>query len=119
MGIYVNNQLVTVQNGAALNTQVSLGAGNRTLWWKSGITVAEPRYVPVNVTVQQLGTKLSSLQASSGWNSWGQGRPNYTDCSPSPCNGFQFSHVPNIASPSLSGKATAFTLGGLAALLPG
>jgi hypothetical protein len=28
MGVYVNNQLVTVQNGATLNTQVNLGAGS-------------------------------------------------------------------------------------------
>jgi hypothetical protein len=66
----------------------------------------------VNVTVQQIGTKLSNLQTSGGWNSWGQGPPNYFDCSPSPCNGYEFSHTPNISSPSLSGNATQFTLGG-------
>jgi hypothetical protein len=112
MGVYVNNQLVTVQNGASLNTQVNLGAGAQNTVVEEWDYCGGASYVPLNVTVQQNGTKLSNLQASSGWNSWGQGPPNYSDCSPSPCNGFQFSHTPNVSSTSLSGNATQFTLGG-------
>jgi len=112
MGVYVNNKLTTVQSGAKLNAQITLGAGAQNTVVEEWDNCGGAAYIPVNVTVQQVGTKLSNLQASKGWNSWGQGPPNYVDCSPSPCSGFQFSHSPNIASPSLSGNATQFTLGG-------
>jgi hypothetical protein len=115
MGVYVKGQLVVVQNGAALNTQVNLGAGAQNTVVEEWDNCGGASYVPINVTS---GETLSNLQTSNGWNSWGQGPPNYVDCSPSPCNGFQFSHTPNIASPSLSGKATAFTLGGLSGTSP-
>ena len=118
MGVYVNNQLITVQNGAALNTQVNLGAGTQNTVVEEWDNCGGASYVPIKVTVQQVGTKLSNLQTSGGWNSWGQGPPNYVDCSPSPCNGFQFSHTPNVSSPSLSGKATAFSLGGPSGTAP-
>ena len=118
MGVYVNNQLVIVQNGAKLNTQVSLGVGVQHTVVEEWDYCGGASYVPVNVTVQQIGTKLSNLQASTGWNSWGQGPPNYGDCSPSPCNGFQFSHTLNVSSPSLSGDATQFTLGGVNGTAP-
>lgn len=118
MGVYVNNQLVSVQNGAALNTQVNLGAGVQNTVVEEWDNCGGAAYVPINVTVQQVGTKLANLQSSTGWNSWGQGPPNYVDCSPSPCNGYQFSHTPNVSSPSLSGHATQFTLGGPSGTAP-
>jgi hypothetical protein len=118
MGVYVNNQLVTVQKGATLNTQVNLPAGVQNTVVEEWDNCGGAAYVPVKVTVQQIGAKLAGLQASNGWNSWGQGPPNYVDCSPSPCNGFQFSHTPNISSPSLSGNATKFTLGGPSGTAP-
>ena len=112
MGVYVNNQLVVVQSGAALNAQVNLGAGAQNTVVEEWDKCGGASYVPINVTLGQTGTTLSSLQTSGGWNRWGQGPPNYVDCSPSPCNGVQFSLSPDVSSPSLSGKATAFTLGG-------
>jgi hypothetical protein len=112
MGVYVNNKLILTQAGAKLNAQVTLGAGSQNTVVEEWDACGGASYVPVNVTVQGSGTKLSNLQTSTGWNSWGQGSPNYVDCSPSPCNGFQFSHTLNVASPSLSGHATQFTLGG-------
>ena len=112
MGVYVNNQLIVVQNGAKLNTQVNLGAGSQRTVVEEWDYCGGASYTPINVTVQQIGTKLSNLQASTGWNSWGQGPPNYVDCSPSPCNGYQYSHTLNVSSPSLSGHATKYTLGG-------
>jgi len=112
MGVYVNNKLIVVQNGAKLNTQVSLGAGSQKTVVEEWDYCGGASYTPINVTVQQSGAKLSNLQASTGWNSWGQGSPNYVDCSPSPCNGFQFSHSLNASSLSLSGNATKYTLGG-------
>jgi len=112
MGVYVNNKLVVVQNGAKLNTQLSLGAGSQNTVVEEWDNCGGAAYVPVPVTILTSGTKLSNLQTSTKWNSWGQGPPNYVDCSPSPCNGFQFSHTLNVSSPSLSGNATKFTLGG-------
>ena len=118
MGIYVNNQLVVVQNGATLKAQVSLGAGAQKTVIEEWDACGGASFVPVDVTVQGSGTRLSNLQTSAGWNSWGQGPPSYVDCSPSPCNGFQFSHALNVASPSLSGNATKFTLGGASGTAP-
>ena len=112
MGVYVNNQLVVIQNGANLNTLVNLGTSAQKTVVEEWDYCGGASYTPINVTVQQIGTKLSNLQRSTGWNSWGQGPPDYIDCSPSPCNGIQFSHSLNVSSPSLSGNATQFTLGG-------
>jgi len=112
MGVYANNKLVYVANGGVLNAQVSLAAGPQQTvvqeWDKCGGST----YVAVPLVVQSTGTLLQNLQKSQKWNSWGQGPPDYGDCSPSPCNGFQFSHTANIASPSLSGSSTEFSLGG-------
>jgi len=119
MGVYVNNKLTTVQNGASLNAQVSLGAGAQNTVVEEWDYCGGASFIPVNLTVLGgQGKVLSNLQASAGWNSWGQGPPNYVDCSPSPCNGFQFSHTPKISSPSLSGNATQFTLGGPSGTAP-
>jgi hypothetical protein len=118
MGIYVNNQLAVVQIGAKLNAQVFLGPGVQKTVVEEWDACGGASFVPVNVTVQGNGTRLYNLQASAGWNSWGQGPPSYVDCSPSPCNGFQFSHALNVVSPSLSGNATKFTLGGASGPAP-
>jgi len=112
MGVYVNNKLIFVQDGPQLNTQVTLNAGVQNTVVEEWDNCGGASYLPVNLAVQQIGTKLSKLQSSYGWNSWGQSPPSYVDCSPSPCNGIEFSHTLDIASPSLSGNATEFTLGG-------
>jgi hypothetical protein len=112
MGVYVNNKLTVVQNGTKLNAQISLGTGSQSTVVEEWDYCGGASYVPVALTVQASGTKLSNLQTSKGWNSWGQGPPNYADCSPSPCNGYQYSHALNVSSPALSGNATKFTLGG-------
>jgi hypothetical protein len=56
-------------------------------------------------------TTLSAIQASAGWNSWGQLAPVYQDCS-APCPGVTWSMKQAISSPSLSGNATEFQIGG-------
>ena len=118
MGVYVNNKLILTQTGAKLNAQVTLGAGPQNTVVEEWDACGGASTVPVNVTVQGSGTKLSNLQTSTGWKSWGQGPPSYADCSPSPCNGFQFSHTLNVASTSLSGHATRFNLGGASGTAP-
>jgi hypothetical protein len=52
------------------------------------------------------------LQSSGGWGQYGQGPPNFVDCSPSPCDGIAFSMTQGSNSPSLSGNATIFNVGG-------
>jgi hypothetical protein len=60
------------------------------------------------------GQSFSNLQQSQGWASYGQGPPSFIDCSPSPCDGITFSMKQDIASPSLSGSATQYSLAGTA-----
>lgn len=65
------------------------------------------------------GTVIAKINTRSGnWESWGQGAPKFVDCSPSPCNGYQWSQTFNVSSPSLSGDATKFTLGGPSGTAP-
>jgi hypothetical protein len=52
------------------------------------------------------------VQSSGGWSQYGQGPPDFVDCSPSPCNGVSFSMTQGVQSPSMSGKATIFNVGG-------
>jgi hypothetical protein len=54
---------------------------------------------------------LSNIQASSGWESWGQLAPLYADCD-APCPGVNWTLTQGIASPSLSGNAAEFDLSG-------
>ena len=55
---------------------------------------------------------FSNLQRSGGWGQFGQGPPNFVDCSPSPCDGISFSMSQGVSSPSLSGDASEFNVGG-------
>ena len=55
---------------------------------------------------------FSNLQRSGGWAQYGQGPPDFVDCSPSPCDGISFSMSQGVSSPSLSGAAAEFNVGG-------
>jgi hypothetical protein len=46
------------------------------------------------------------------WKSWGQGGPNYADCSPSPSNGYAWSMKFGITLPSLNNNAAEFMING-------
>jgi hypothetical protein len=60
---------------------------------------------------QQQGKTFSSLQSSTGWNQAGQGPPDFQDCNP--CGPqITFSMEQGIGSPSMSGSATQFNIGG-------
>jgi hypothetical protein len=63
-------------------------------------------------TAPSSAPSFSNLQRASGWGQFGQGPPNFVDCSPSPCNGISFSMTQGINSPSQSGSSTQFYLGG-------
>lgn len=58
------------------------------------------------------GKSFSNLQRAGGWGQFGQGPPNFVDCSPSPCDGISFWMQQGVNNPSKSGSATQFNLGG-------
>lgn len=109
MGIYTApGQLAYVSNGSTLNTNLSLGAGTYNAvveeWDKcGGATTA-----PVTITV---GNAFKNVQQSGGWGEAGQGPPLFIDCNP--CGPqITFSMQQGVKSPSLSGSATQFNIGG-------
>ncbi|MGA9508384.1 MAG: Ig domain-containing protein [Candidatus Sulfotelmatobacter sp.] len=67
---------------------------------------------PTTSAGQSAGTSLTSLQHSGGWAEFGQGPPKFIDCSPSPCDGISFWMNQGVQSPSLSGQATEYNVGG-------
>lgn len=58
------------------------------------------------------GKMFSNIQSAGGWAQFGQGPPDFVDCSPSPCDGITFGMQQQINNPSKSGSATQFSLGG-------
>jgi len=81
----------------------------------TGLSKPQPLQITVSTTpVTSSANTFSNLQHSGGWAPYGQGPPDFVDCSPSPCNGISFSMSQNISSPSMSGQATQFSLGGTA-----
>ncbi len=111
-GIYVDNKLTYVVQGASLNTQLSLSQGAHSTVVEEWDYCGGAAYSNVNVTVVNSGsgTTISSLQDNQGWNSWGQLPPDYVDCSP--CTGLTWSTKYGITSPSESGDATQFSTSG-------
>jgi hypothetical protein len=67
-----------------------------------------------NTTGQNQGHSFTNLQHGNGWSAYGQGPPTFVDCSPSPCDGITYSMNQGVASPSMSGQATEYSLGGTA-----
>jgi len=109
-GVYVNNKLIYVVGGSSLNTQLNLSAGTYDTVVEEWDYCGGAAYTPVRITVQG-GNVLSSLQASGGWNSWGELAPKYDICT-GPCPGVTWSMTQGTKSPSLSGKSTQFNIGG-------
>ena len=111
MGIYANNQLVYVEDGAKMNTQVNLGSGVQHTVVEEWDNCGGASFTPINVTVQGSDKVLSNLQASGGWNGWGELAPVYDVCL-SPCSGVTWSMLQHVSTTSLSGNATQFNIGG-------
>lgn len=115
MGIYVDNALKYKVGGAKLNTQLALPEGSHSTVVQEWDHCGGSSVAHVAVTVKNSGPggkSLYHLQANNEWISWGQVGPKYVDCSPSPCENIEFSHSLGIRSPSKSGDATRYTLGG-------
>jgi len=111
VGIYVNNQLAYVQQGPTLNKQLSLASGTQNTVVEEWDNCGNASYEPLTLTVQGNEHVLASLQASGGWNGWGELPPVYNICT-APCPGVTWSMVRHVTSPSLSGNATELSLGG-------
>ncbi len=111
MGIYENNQLVYQVHGASLNTQLALPAGTQTAVVQAWDYCGGSSSSPVSLTVLGPHNTFTDIQNTTGWFSWGQLAPDYSDCD-YPCNGVQWSMVHGIQSPSLDGKAAQVNLGG-------
>lgn len=114
MGIYVNNQLEYVSNGANLNTNMNFSPGTYNTVVEEWDYCGGASYTPVKITVTGGGgggNVLHNLQASGGWKSWGELPPNYDICG-WPCNGVTWSMNQGVQSPSMDGNATEFAIGG-------
>ena len=108
-GIYVDNQLAYVTQGSSLNTQLPLSGGTHNTVVQDWDNCGGSSVTPVSVTVT--GTTLPSIQALGGWNQWGELAPTYSICTSS-CPGVTWSMIQHLSSPSLSGNATQFNIGG-------
>jgi hypothetical protein len=110
VGVYVNGQLATVQNGATLDAQLSLSPGaQKTVvqeWDKCGGSM----YVPVNFTVSGTEHSFSNLEKTGGWDGFGQIPPDYVDCAP--CSGIEWSMWQEVSAPSTTEKASQFNTNG-------
>lgn len=111
MGIYVNSQRVYLTNGPALNTQLNLSPGSQNVviqeWDNCGGSSSTSE--TLNVTT---GSSLWNLQASGGWNQWGELPPDYGICSSDPCGGIWWSMYQHISANSYSGNMTQYNIGG-------
>src|ERR1700680_1056671 len=112
MGIYVDNNLVYVVNGEKMDHNQSISSGKHHTVVEEWDRCGGATYTPVDITVKGGGGNvLQHLQASGGWKSWGELPPGYGICS-YPCPGVTWSMQQGIKSPSLSGDATRFNIGG-------
>ncbi len=108
-GIYVDDQLTYVAQGSSVNTQLTLPGGSHKTVVQDWDNCGGSATAIVNVNVA--GTTLSNLQALGGWNQWGELAPVYNICTSS-CPGITWSMYQHVSSPSLSGNATQFNMGG-------
>ena len=113
MGIYTAPyKLAYVTNGASLNTSLNLGPGTYNTivqeWDKCGGAATTPVIVKVG------GNVFPHVQSDGGWNGYAQQPPTYQDCNACTPSGpgTTWAMYQGIKSPSLSGNATQFNIGG-------
>jgi major membrane immunogen (membrane-anchored lipoprotein) len=114
MGIYTApNQKAYVGSGATLSTTLTLAAGTYNTTVEEWDNCGGASTTPVTITVSGgsgTGKTLSNLQNSGGWHAYGELAPKYNICSS--CPGVTWSTKQGINSPSLSGKAAQYHIGG-------
>jgi hypothetical protein len=129
MGVYSAPGVLAYETtGASLNAQVPLTPGAHDTvvqaWDHCGgaaktpvhLTVQNPSGVAASTGPSYPGTTLTALQKGSGWNAYALLPPSYGICSS--CNasgpGTTWSLGQGVGSPSLSGSAAKFSIGGTA-----
>ena len=116
MGIYTGpNQLVYTVQGASMNYNLPLNPGTYHAVVEEWDGCGGAATSPVTFTVSNGGGgggTFSQIQHAGGWGEAGQRGPNFINCSPSPCDNITFSMAQNVKSPSLSGEASQYSLGG-------
>ena len=115
MGIYTApNQLAYTVAGSSLNTSLPLGPGTYHTVVEEWDYCGGAATTPVTITVTGGGTVFSSIQAGGGWNGYILLPPSYGICSTCSPKGPQTTWwtAQNVGSPSLSGKAMEFNIGG-------
>jgi len=116
MGIYTApNQLAYVVNGASLNTNLTLGAGTYNTVVEEWDYCGGAATTPITITVGSGGNQVfSNIQTWSGWQGYIELPPGYGICSTCSPNGPQTTWwtKQNVSSPSMSGKAMEFNIGG-------
>ena len=113
MGIYNNSQLVYTVSGASLSHTLSLSPGTYQTTVKEWDKCGGSKGTGVTVTVTSSGKTFYNIQRASGWQSYGQQPPSFVDCTS--CSGLTWAMNQNISSPSLSGNATQYVIGGTTA----
>lgn len=113
MGVYVNNNLLYVTNGAKLDTILTLAVGIQSTVVQEWDNCGASATVPVKLTVQAHTSSFRNLQATAGWKSSGQLAPYFLDCETWCGTSVTGGMFGSISSPSLSGSATRFDLGGV------
>lgn len=109
MGVYFNNQLNFVSPGNKLNTAITVSPGAYNAVVEEWDYCGGASYTPLKITVG--GNMLTDLQSKPGWVGYGEFPPKYDICT-SCGGGVTYSMSQGIGSPSLSGKATQFNIGG-------
>jgi hypothetical protein len=113
--------------GMSLNDQTGNISGTPTsaATFNFGVSVSDAKGLskqqPLQIVVanptggnQNQAKSFYNLQQNSAWGSYGQGPPDFVDCSPSPCDGITYAMKQGVSSPSISGSSTRFDLGGTA-----
>lgn len=108
MGVYVDNQLSAVTQGASLNSQLTLPSGAHQAVVQSWDACGDSAKQSVNLNVQ--ASSINAVQAAPNWDQWGELAPVYAVCSP--CSGVTWNMTQHESAVSLSGNATRFDIGG-------
>ena len=114
MGIYTApNQLAYTVNGASLNTSLSLSPGTYNTTVEEWDYCGGASTKAITITVSGSGKTFTNLQSST-WGAFAQQPPSYADCSTCTSSGpgTTWAMYKGIKSPSLSGDASQFNIGG-------
>ena len=112
MGVYINNVLTYVSQGAQLNTSLTFNPGTYNTVVEEWDYCGGAYFTPITITVTGSGKTLSAIQASGGWTGYGEFPPNYAICAKNCGPGVTWSMTQHIKSPSLSSNSSQFNIGG-------